>query len=397
MGKLWDIVIIGGGLGGLALAAELASPQFSELSVLVLEKRKEYVRDRTWSYWATEPHRYSHLERRQWNQWSVSVGEQVNTQNSQRTHYASLDADAFYQAAVMAIDACMHVDLRMNTGVAGLELCALSETLIHLEEGGTVSAHRVFDARPAQHEPKALVQQFTGWEVQLHQDVFNPCEVQLMAFEPDPNGLHFFYILPYNARCALVESTWVSNAGWKPDYDAELRKILAKLCGNTDYSVSYREHGVLSLQDSPSKFAGPVGLGRRGGALRPSTGYAFIDTLRHAQQLAQSLSIALHAGSLISWQPKAFHRAATDHWMDAVFLDVLAADWNEAPHYFMQLFKSVAVDDTLAFLTGQATWNQRLRIMRSLPVAPFLRAALSPRLLANFSNKYLSNFAAGMK
>jgi hypothetical protein len=83
--------------------------------------------------------------------------------------------------------------------------------------------------------------------------------------------------------------------------------------------------------------------------------------------------------------------------MDAVFLDVLAADWKEAPHYFMQLFKSVAVDDTLAFLTGQATWNQRLRIMRSLPVAPFLRAALSPRLLANFSNKYLSNFAAGMK
>ena len=95
MGKLWDIVIIGGGLGGLALAAELASPQFSELSVLVLEKRKEYVRDRTWSYWATEQHRYSHLERRQWNQWSVSVGEQVNTQNSQRTYYASLDADAF--------------------------------------------------------------------------------------------------------------------------------------------------------------------------------------------------------------------------------------------------------------------------------------------------------------
>jgi 2-polyprenyl-6-methoxyphenol hydroxylase-like FAD-dependent oxidoreductase len=36
--KAWDIVIIGGGLGGLALAAELAAPQFSKLSVLVIEK-----------------------------------------------------------------------------------------------------------------------------------------------------------------------------------------------------------------------------------------------------------------------------------------------------------------------------------------------------------------------
>jgi hypothetical protein len=47
----------------------------------------------------------------------------------------------------------------------------------------------------------------------------------------------------------------------------------------------------------------------------------------------------------------------------------------------MQLFKSVAVDDTLAFLTGKATWIQRLRIMRSLPIAPFLRAALMSNFL----------------
>jgi hypothetical protein len=77
----------------------------------------------------------------------------------------------------------------------------------------------------------------------------------------------------------------------------------------------------------------------------------------------------------------AFQRAATDHWMDAVFLDVLAANWEQAPRYFMQLFKSVAVDDTLAFLTGKATWIQRLRIMRSLPIAPFLRAALMSNFL----------------
>ena len=97
MDKLWDIVIVGGGLGGLSLAAELAAPEFASLSVLVLEKRSQYVRDRTWSYWADTPHRYSYLERHQWHQWNVSLGETMHSQSSKRTSYASLDADAFYK------------------------------------------------------------------------------------------------------------------------------------------------------------------------------------------------------------------------------------------------------------------------------------------------------------
>jgi lycopene beta-cyclase len=391
--KLWDIVIVGGGLGGLALAAELAAPEFAGVSVLVLEKRSAYVRDRTWSYWASTPHRYSHLERHQWSQWTVSLDEVVQTQSSPGSRYASLDADAFYRAAVDAVSGSSHVVLRMDAGVATIQECGLSETAITLAQGGTVRARRVLDARPAQQlEPRALVQQFVGWEVHFPHDVFNSGQVQLMAFEPDPNGLHVYYILPYSPRCALVESTWVSPATWRPDYDAELQHYLAKLGGGAAYSVSYREHGVLSLQDEPAPVGAPIGLGRRGGALRPSTGYAFIDTLAHAQQLAQSLSAALRAGTQAAWQPAAFHRAATDHWMDAVFLDVLAHDWQRAPHYFMQLFGSVAVEDTLAFLTGRATWQQRLRVMRSLPVAPFARAALSRGVWRDLSGQFVSKF-----
>lgn len=41
----WDIVIAGGGLGGLSLAVELAQPEHAHLRALVLEKRTEYLRD----------------------------------------------------------------------------------------------------------------------------------------------------------------------------------------------------------------------------------------------------------------------------------------------------------------------------------------------------------------
>ena len=393
MDTLWDIVIVGGGLGGLALAAELAAPEFATLSVLVLEKRGQYVRDRTWSYWAITPHRYSLLERHRWKRWTVSLGNTVHSQHSQQSSYASLDADAFYKATVSVIQATSHVVLQMDSCVAGMQVCGPTETVITLEQGSSVRARRVLDARPApQCAASGLVQQFAGWEIHLQHDLFDASQVQLMSFQPNAHGLHFFYVLPYSARCALVESTWVSSATWQPNFEAELQHYIASRCGSADYTVSYREHGILNLQEVHPQAAEPVGLGRRGGTLRPSTGYAFTDTLAHAAQIAQSLSIALRAGTQDTWQPAAFHRATTETWMDAVFLEVLTRDWKRAPDYFMHLFGSVEVDDTVAFLTGQASWRQRLHVMRSLPATPFARVALQRVFSGRWPGKFADRF-----
>lgn len=378
--KLWDIVILGGGLGGLSLAVELSGPEFSEVSVLVLEKRERYVRDRTWSYWTDQAHRYSHLERQQWNQWSVSLGEVTHYSASTDWRYASLDADAFYNAALDVIRASSNVRLQTNTDVKKVETTDLKDSIVTLQSGETLRARLVFDARPKPLSvPQGLVQQFLGWEVQTERDVFNTDAVQLMAFEPDANGVHFFYTLPYSARCALVETTWISPATWQPDFDAELVQYLSKIVDPNAYIVSYSEHGVLALadtQETPYKQMAPLGLGRGGGTLRAATGYAFIDTVTHAGHIAKSLLDALRTGTQKTWLPDAFRRNAVDPWMDDVFLSVLAQDWTRAPRYFMQLFGSVGPDDTVAFLTGRATWVQRLRIMRALPVSPFARAAL---------------------
>lgn len=385
MEKVWDLVIVGGGLGGLALAAELAAPEFKVLSILVLERRRCYERDRTWSYWTSAKHRYSHLERCSWSEWTVKLGDVVHSQFSHKNRYASLDADAFYNDATKAIGGCDHVSLRMNCCVSEMQSFPEADTLITLDQGETVRARRVMDARPAQQTASgALVQQFAGWEIQLKRDVFDADKVQLMNLEVDRRGLHFFYVLPYSPRCALVESTWISPAQWHPDYEAELTSYIARLCNNADFSVSYRESGVLGLQVDDATAAKFVGLGRRGGTLRASTGYAFLDTMVHATQLARSLAKALRAGTLDAWQPAAFQRDTTETWMDAVFLDVLKSDWERAPNYFMQLFDAIPVDDTVAFLTGRANWHQRLRVMRSLPLRPFARAAMQSSALGRW-------------
>ena len=57
-----DILILGAGLAGLALASELTPARFAGHRIAVIESRKTFVRDRTWSYWRYRPHAFQHLE-----------------------------------------------------------------------------------------------------------------------------------------------------------------------------------------------------------------------------------------------------------------------------------------------------------------------------------------------
>ena len=383
MSAAWDIVIVGGGLSGLALAAELSQPVFTKLRILVLEARTDYVRDRTWSYWRSESqpaHAYAHLERARWNRWRVGQGDRLATQQHSTTHYCTLDADAFYQEALRKVRACQHIELRLGAPVKAV-VDGVTPT-VRTSSLEAISASWICDARPpAPKHGASLVQQFAGWEVRTQQDVFDVNTVDLMRFETCEQGLHFFYVLPYSARGALIESTWVSAANVKPDYEAELQHYTQQILGKQNFEITYREKGVLPLQSVPRKLGQRVlPIGSNAGTLRPSTGYAFIDTLQHTQQLTKSLLQSLgqnpNGDALQNWQPPQFARPAIDLWMDRVFLDVLQNDWSRAPEFFLQMFEHVDTANLLAFLTGNATLAQRMAVARVLPKSPFLSAAM---------------------
>lgn len=385
----FDIAIVGGGLSGLALAAELAQADFSKLRVLVLEQRQSYVRDRTWSYWKTPQspaHRYSHLERHQWSQWRVRQGERshvhatstLSSKENQST-YCTLDGDAFYSAALHAISQSAHVEVRLGTSVR--QIVGGDTPSVVTSEGEVITAAWVFDARPPlQSNASSLVQQFVGYEIKTDHDVFDPGTVELMHFLPSADGLHFFYVLPYSARNALVETTWISAASVKPDFESELRQYIATLLGSEVYEVEYQEKGSLSLDPSRAASTNALHvapLGRGAGTLRASTGYAFLETLAHAQQIASSLRMHAVTGDLTGWLPPAFKRSALDEWMDTVFLKVLERDWAKGSLYFMELFQRLDADALVAFLSGKASWRERLLVSSALPTVPFVAQAIA--------------------
>ena len=371
----WDVVIVGGGLGGLSLAVELAQPQYAHLRVLVLEKRSQYRRDRTWSYWATHSHRYTKLERRRWNRWSVRFDGRQCVQESQIA-YCTIDADAFYSAAVAHIAASNNVELRMASAVRAVHATDTGGELleVNLEDSNRETARWVMDARPdASVGYTGLVQHFVGWEIQTANDCFDDTLVELMDFKSAAAGLHFFYVLPYGTRNALVETTWISTLRTPPDYEAELRAYLRSRYGLSAFDCVYRERGQLPLQGEAQVTASPriVRVGQAAGTLRPSTGFAFLETIADAKRLAACLGGADANTSTIT----AYRRHKLNSWMDRVFFQALEARWPTAPRYFMALFGGTEAQTLVPFLSGNATMWQRLKVVMQLPKVKFLRAA----------------------
>jgi lycopene beta-cyclase len=384
----WDIVIAGGGLSGLAMAVELAQSRFSHLKILVVEQRTQYRRDRTWSFWSDGSHRYVHLERAAWTRWRV-VHDGRDAVCSGSTAYRTIDADAFYTDALAQIAACSHIEVRLGTTVASVGTgwpCR-----VQLGSGEWLQSGLLIDARPgaataaaaAGAEPAHMAQHFLGWEIETDVDLFDPSTLDLMDFRPAGDGLHFFYVLPYGPRRALVETTWVSPPGLHHDYVAQLERYIALRWGHVGYRKVYEERGSLGLdpvaagaQDGPI-----VTVGRAAGTLRPSTGFAFLETLAHCAQLAQQIGqCRFPLTGLASRAPlRPFRRAAADRFMDSVFQRVLQADWPAAPSLFLAMFHRAPPDRLIRFLSGRATWRDRVAVVASLPKLRCLQALVRPR------------------
>jgi lycopene beta-cyclase len=369
-----DVLIAGGGLAGLLLAAGLCHERFAALRVCVVEPRLRYVRDRTWSYWRQGPHDLSHLERRTWQHWSVAYAGHEIQRAAPGWVYASVDADEVYANALNKIHAVSHVQLLQGWGVDGDLSAEVTLKNVHSGQGCRIGACRVVDARARlQLQPSDLVQQFVGLEVCSDQAVFEPEMVQLMHFESAKQGLHFMYVLPYDAHRALIETTWISPASHQPDFEEELRQAVELRLGNASYEVVYREQGCLPLITPAQPRDGVIRLGRSGAALRPSTGYAFLNTLAQVQHvLAQWPS---ESKCLANWQAPMPPNTVSQRWMDAVFLRELQSHWQRAPERFMDLFASVSPDVLIRFLSGHESWVDRIAVMRALPISPFIQAA----------------------
>ena len=74
--KEFDYVIVGGGCAGLSLAYELeTNNKLKNKTLAIIEPRKEYKRDKTWSFWKVFDHNFEDCVIKSWNSFTIHSSE----------------------------------------------------------------------------------------------------------------------------------------------------------------------------------------------------------------------------------------------------------------------------------------------------------------------------------
>ena len=368
-----DLVILGAGCAGLSLAARLADAR-TPLRVMALEARADYVDDRSWCFWRPDDHGLSRLVSTTWPSWTFSGTDgRRATRSVPGMSYQYVRGADFYADALARIAASPNVTVHLATPVQGLE--AISGGVRLTTDSGTMTARWVVDTRPVR-QTSMLYQCFAG--VELHSDAplpFPRGEAGLMtSMRADAAGLSFTYLLPITDTRALVEWTRFS-AQPLPESQlvAELDETL-DLLSLSNVPVVRTERGVLPMGRPPRalpSIPGVVRAGVAGGALRATSGYAFLRIQRWADSCAREL-LADRAPVGHPAEPWARRE------MDRIFLQAVRAHPEKTADYFLSMAQRVAPQRLVRFLSDEATAADYVSIIASLPLLPFLRQ-LRPR------------------
>ena len=366
-----EVVVVGAGAAGLALACLVAEQGGPEVLLVDAPPGPARSPERTWCSWQTGPTDWEDAVRFRWHRVQV---------------HAPDGAAATYDLAPLDYTMVRSRDYERVAGErlarAGVERVeALVDGVRPDGEvlGAGVRGRWVFDTRPtppARPGRVALLQHFRGWTVRTSEDRFDPSVAGLMDFRPPqpPGGVAFGYVLPTSPREALVEYTEFSREVLSDEaYESALVDWTSGVLELGPFEVLAVEQGAIPMTDAP--FPRRVSdrvfrLGAAGGATRPSTGYTF----SAAQRQARAVSAALRDGRDPE-PPPAY--SARHLRMDALLLRALDGGHLDGARFFAGLFERQPTERVLRFLDGSTSLREDLAVMASAPRAPMLRALLA--------------------
>ena len=347
------IALIGDGCAGLSLAAEAAS--LPEHTIHLFSPQSNLNKqDHVWGYWQMDWMKaVAPLAFKTWHKWSV------------RTADTEVEMEACHHPYQAVKRRSWLAHCRKNAKQNGVKFHNGMSSINDFPNG------QVFDSRPPKWKANMMVQHFIGWEVRAEAGSFNAGTAILMDFRCDQSrGVHFIYCLPFSDCEALVESTLLSpNIEQSEFYEDAITTWLSECAGVKFFEVLRRETGAIPL--GLMKRHDPIfqGFGSNGGAIRPSSGYAFSSIQK---QIATAIN-RVRVGNKLSFSSP--HKKI-DLFMDRIFLSVLRYQ----PHYAPKLFTAMAArltgDEFALFLSGEADIVLRLKVIMAMPPWPFIRALL---------------------
>ena len=370
----YDYIICGAGCSGLSLAMSMIrSGKFSDKKILLIDKDPKHANHRTWCFWQKGEGLFETIVFRQWEKlWFY--GENFSS---------CLDIDPYCYKMIRGMDFYEYCfkEIRQNSYIDilfGNVDSIFSETTTGVVVNGEniysdyVFNSILFEKPKLQKNELWLLQHFKGWIIELPEHYFDDNEATLMDFRVgQEHGTAFCYVLPLNARQALVEYTLFSSELLPQDqYEEGLRWYIKNVLNVSSFQVLEKEFGVIPMTNY--KFCPQqqniINLGTAGGQTKGSSGYTFNFIQKHSKAIVDSL---IETGRpFVSSASKRFH------FYDSVLLKVLENKLMPGKKLFTDLFEKNPVDKVFKFLDNETTLAEEIKIISTLPTIPFLKAGI---------------------
>ena len=351
--KKFDYVIIGGGCAGLSLAYELEiNNRLKDKTLAIIENRKEYKRDKTWSFWKVFDHNFDDCVIKSWNSFTINTSEISHELTNKKFPYQSIDSGKFYNK--------ISSKLSTNSNVS------FYDNLKEINSENSIIFNSVFEKHP---DKSGLWQHFQGIEIETTNKIFDEEIINLMDFNCDQrNDVHFFYTLPFSKNKALVETTWLSDLEDQSlmDYDLQLENYIKNNLGIKNYKINFTEKGAIPLFYPSIKNDNKViNIGSAGGMTRLSTGYTFLNIQEHSKYIVKNIDKINEV--------KIFDLGKKYHFLDKVFLRVLKKYPEKMPKIFLNMFKTSS-NTIIKFLSNKSSLIEDIKIINKMPKLIFLKA-----------------------
>ena len=351
--KEFDYVIIGGGCAGLSLAYELEiNDKLKDKTLAIIENRKEYKRDKTWSFWKVFDHNFDDCVIKSWNNFTINTSESSHELTNKKFPYQSIDSGKFYNKIKSKLSTNSKVSFYKNLNEINLENSKIFNS--------------VFEEKI---DKSKLWQHFQGIEIETQKKIFDEEIINLMDFNCDQrNDVHFFYTLPFSKNKALIETTWLSDLEDQSlmDYDLQLENYIKNNLGIKNYKINFTEKGAIPLFYPSLKNDNKViNIGSAGGMTRLSTGYTFLNIQEHSKYIVRNIDKIYEA--------RIFNLGNKYQFLDKIFLRVLKKHPEKMPKIFLNMFKTSS-NTIIKFLSNKSNLIEDINIISRMPKLIFFKA-----------------------
>ena len=350
--KDFDYIIIGGGCAGLSLAYELdLYKKLENKTLAIVEPRKSYERDKTWSFWKVIDHNFEDCVIKNWKDFSINLPKKTKFIKCEKTPYQSINSGLFYKKITNK--------LRLNKNIQFFK----NVNEINMENGFIFNS-----VSTANHSKNQLWQHFMGYEIETSKNFFDQEIFNLMDFNCEQkDAVHFFYTLPFSKTKALVETTWLSNLNKNEllNYEEQLKDYIANNLNIKKYKITYSEKGAIPLfQQKNIKRVNEIYIGSAGGMTRLSTGYTFLNIQEQSKYIRENIENIENI--------EIFKIDKKYDFLDNVFLNVLSNHPDKMPNIFFKLFET-SPKTIINFLSNKSSFIEDLSIILKMPKLLFLK------------------------